>query len=93
MITEVSDAKNIWAQAKEQLRDIVLPVWLDTIEVVGGDDCRLRLVSAHALAPQVIKQNYSKKMRHRNFFLSIVCRILSISIFCLISRLFYIDFF
>ena len=62
MITEVSDAKNIWAQAKEQLRDIVLPVWLDTIEVVGGDDCRLRLVSAHALAPQVIKQNYSKKI-------------------------------
>lgn len=62
MITEVLDAKNIWSEAKEQLKDVVLPVWLDTIEAVGCDDCRLRLVSAHALAPQIVKQTYYKKI-------------------------------
>ena len=62
MITEVLDAKNIWEKAKVHLKDDVLSVWLDTIEAVGFDDCRLRLVSARALAPQIVKQNYSKKI-------------------------------
>ncbi len=62
MITEVLDAKNIWTQAKEQLNDVVNPLWLDTIEAVGFDDYRLRLVSAHALAPQIVKQTHSKKI-------------------------------
>ena len=62
MITEVFDEKVIWAEAKEQLKDVVLPVWLDTIDVAGCDDGKFQLVSVHALAPQVVKQNYYKKI-------------------------------
>ena len=71
MITEVFDEKVIWAEAKEQLKDVVLPVWLDTIDVAGCDDGKFRLVSVHALAPQVVKQNYYKKIVEKcyNFFL------------------------
>lgn len=62
MITDVLDTKNIWAEAKNLLKETVLPVWLDTIEAVGCDNDIFKLVSVHALAPQIIKQNYHKNI-------------------------------
>lgn len=63
---EILEAKRIWAEVKSELRT-VLPdhafyPWISEMEVSGCEDNTFRLITVHAMAPQIIRQNYYKKI-------------------------------
>ena len=63
---EVLEAKRIWAEVKAELRT-VLPdhayyPWINEMDVAGVEDGRFHLITVHAMAPQIIRQNYYKKI-------------------------------
>ena len=63
---DILETKRIWAEVKNELRT-VLPdhayyPWISEMEVSGCDGNRFHLISVHAMAPQIIRQNYYKKI-------------------------------
>ena len=63
---DVLEAKKIWSEVKSELRT-VLPAhayipWISEMDVSGCEDDRFHLISVHAMAPQIIRQNYYKKI-------------------------------
>ncbi|MBR6098134.1 chromosomal replication initiator protein DnaA [bacterium] len=62
---EISEAKKIWAEVKAELRTI-LPdhafyPWVNAMETTGCEDNKFRLITVHAMAPQIIRSNYYQK--------------------------------
>lgn len=63
---DIMEAKRIWAEVKTELRT-VLPdhayyPWINEMDVSGVEDKMFTLITVHALAPQVIRQNYYQKI-------------------------------
>lgn len=59
---EISKATRIWSEVKAELRE-TLPAhvyynWVDKVEVSGFDDNKFRLITVHAMVPQILRQNY-----------------------------------
>ncbi len=64
---DILEAKKIWTNVKNELRTLlpehVFSTWLDGTEAAGCDDGRFNLITAHAMAPMILKQQYSGKIR------------------------------
>ena len=63
---DILEAKRIWADVKKELRTI-LPdhayyPWVNEMDVSGCEDNKFTLITVHAMAPQIIKQNYYQKI-------------------------------
>lgn len=63
---DILDAKKIWAEVKAELRT-VLPdhayyPWISEMDVSGCEDGKFNLITVHAMAPQIIRQNYYQKI-------------------------------
>ena len=58
------DYLEIWEKAKEELKEIGLPysMWIEPLQPVSFDNNNMLLVTAHALAPQLIKSQHNDKM-------------------------------
>ena len=61
----IMEAKRIWAEVRTELRtllpDHVYFTWVAEMDVSGVEDNKFSLITVHALAPQIIRQNYYKK--------------------------------
>ncbi len=63
---DILEAKRIWAEVKSDLRT-VLPdhayyPWVNEMDVSGCEDDKFTLITVHAMAPQIIRQNYYNKI-------------------------------
>ncbi len=63
---DILDAKKIWAEVKTELRT-VLPdhayyPWVSEMDVSGCEEDKFNLITVHAMAPQIIRQNYYQKI-------------------------------
>ena len=63
---DVLEAKKIWSEVKSELKTVLpehayIP-WINGLDVSGCEDDRFHLISVHQMAPQIIKQNYYKKI-------------------------------
>lgn len=63
---DILEVKRIWAEVKSQLRT-VLPdhayyPWVNEMDVSGCEDDKFTLITVHAMAPQIIRQNYYHKI-------------------------------
>ncbi len=63
---DILEVKKIWAEVKAQLRTI-LPdhayyPWVNEMDVSGCEDGKFTLITVHAMAPQIIRQNYYHKI-------------------------------
>ncbi len=63
---DILEAKRIWAEVKNELRT-VLPdhafyPWVNEMDVSGCVDGKFTLITVHAMAPQIIRQNYYNKI-------------------------------
>lgn len=63
---DILEAKKIWAEVKLELRT-VLPdhafhPWISELDVAGCVDEKFNLITVHAMAPQIIRQNYYAKI-------------------------------
>lgn len=63
---ELTEAKRIWAEVKSELRtalpDHAFYPWVSEMDVSGCEDGKFRLITVHAMAPQIIRQNYYQKI-------------------------------
>lgn len=59
---DISEAKKIWSEVKAELRttipDHAFYNWIDTMEAAGCEDNTFFLITVHALAVQIVRQNY-----------------------------------
>ena len=62
---DILEAKRIWADVKTELRT-VLPdhayTWISETDVTGCEGNMFNIITVMALAPQVIRQTYYKKI-------------------------------
>ncbi len=58
------DEKEIWSKAKEELAETVptFKMWIEPLEAASFDGNILNLITAHALAPQLIKSQHNTKI-------------------------------
>lgn len=58
------DEKEIWSKAKEELAETVptFKMWIEPLEATSFDGNILTLITAHALAPQLIKSQHNAKI-------------------------------
>ncbi len=63
---DILEVKRIWNEAKAELKDTVpahaFYTWLDAVEPVGFDNNIFSLITVHAMAPQIVRQNYFKQI-------------------------------
>ena len=59
---DISEAKKFWSEVKAELRttipDHAFYNWIDTMEAAGCEDNTFFLITVHALAVQIVRQNY-----------------------------------
>lgn len=59
---DISEAKKIWSEVKAELRttipDHAFYNWIDTMEAAGCENNTFFLITVHALAVQIVRQNY-----------------------------------
>ncbi len=63
---DILEAKRIWTDVKNKLRtllpDHVYYTWIEGTEAAGCDNDKFNLITAHAMAPMILKQQYSDKL-------------------------------
>ena len=63
---EITEAKRIWAEVKAELRtalpDHAFYPWVSEMDVSGCEDGKFQLITVHAMAPQILRQNYYQKI-------------------------------
>jgi len=63
---DILEAKKIWANVKSELRtalpDHAYYPWVNEMDVSGCEDDKFTLITVHAMAPQIIRQNYYGKI-------------------------------
>lgn len=59
------DFNELWNTAKEELKETVpatFNMWIEPLRAVSFDGTKLNLITAHALAPQLIKSQHNEKI-------------------------------
>lgn len=63
---DILEAKKIWNEVKAELRKVIpdhaFYTWIDTMEAAGFEHNTFSLITVHALAVQIVRQNYFNKI-------------------------------